>query len=203
MPNVAEIGPQGQHEEQPAQDVLALGHPSHRFDPQRMNREHSGHEGTRPKIAGHPPQNQKEDDCRGHVKQDVAEVMSPGRQPVKLAIQHVGEPSERVPVAGMAAGEGPSDALDGQAAGDWQIPAHVVFVIVVDEVVAERLAEDENHRQQQESANARRQRERSIRGRSNRLDPRLWDALGAIGHPFHGRCGRRVPWRLGSASAFH
>ena len=36
---VAGVEPKGQHEEQPAQYVLALGHPGDRFDPQRMNRE--------------------------------------------------------------------------------------------------------------------------------------------------------------------
>ena len=41
--------------------------------------------------------------ARGGVQQDIGQVVSAGViQSVELAIQHVGEPSQRVPVAGMS-----------------------------------------------------------------------------------------------------
>ena len=42
-------------------------------------------------------------------------------QPVELAIEHVREPGERLPVAAMTGGEGPADPLHRQPLGDLGI----------------------------------------------------------------------------------
>ena len=60
MANVTQIGRQGQHEEQAAEQVFSFGDPGHRFHPQRMDGEHGRHEGAGPEAAGHLPQNQEE-----------------------------------------------------------------------------------------------------------------------------------------------
>ena len=67
-----------------------------------MDGEHGRHEGAGPETAGHPPQDQEQQDRRGGVQQDVGQVVSAGVQAVELAVQHVGEPGQRMPVAGMA-----------------------------------------------------------------------------------------------------
>ncbi len=52
----------------------------------------------------------------------------------------------------MILGEGPDDPLTGQAPHDVRVHAYIMDV-VKDEVVAGRLAEYGNHRQQQQRAN--------------------------------------------------
>ena len=77
-------------------------------------------------------------------------------QSVELAIQHVGEPSQRVPVAGMEVRKGPDDSRGGEAAGNLRIIADILVVVVVDELVPNRLAEDQGHGQQQQCGDGRR-----------------------------------------------
>ena len=112
---VAGVEPKGQHEEQPAQDVLALGHPGDRFDPQGMDREDRRHPGAGPECPGHPPQGQEQEDRRGGVQEHVGQMMAAGLQVIKLAVQHVREPGQRVPVGGVERGDRPGDSLAGQA----------------------------------------------------------------------------------------
>ena len=61
-----------------------------------------------------------------------------------------------MPVVGMGGGEGPGDPLGGQAARHLRVLGHVHVVIEVDEAVPDRLAEDQQHRQQEKAANGRR-----------------------------------------------
>ena len=42
-----------------------------------MNREHGRREGDGPKAAGHSQQDEKQDDCRGRMQQNVAQMVSP------------------------------------------------------------------------------------------------------------------------------
>ena len=63
-----------------------------------MDGEYGGHESARPEPARHPPQDQKQQDRRRGVQQHIGEMVSPGLQPVNLAVQHVGHPRQRVPV---------------------------------------------------------------------------------------------------------
>ena len=90
-PHIADVGPEREHEKQPAEHVLPLGHPGHRFGPQGMDGKHGRHEGAGPQPAGHPPQHQKQEDRRRGVQHHVGQMVSPGLlQAVKLAVQHVG-----------------------------------------------------------------------------------------------------------------
>ena len=54
-------------------------------------------------AAGHPPQGQEQQDRRGGVQEHVGQMMAAGLQAIKLAVQHVREPSQRVPVGGLEA----------------------------------------------------------------------------------------------------
>ena len=55
----------------------------------------------------------------------------------------------------MAMGEDPNHSLARQAAGHVRILPDVTAVVVIDEIVTDRLAEDEGHGQQQEHADGR------------------------------------------------
>ena len=112
--DITDISPEGQHEEQSAEHVLAFRHPRHRFHPQRMNRKHRRHKRAAPQEPRHPPQHQEKQDRRRRVEQDVGEMMAAGLQSVKLAVQHVGNPGQRMPVGGMDVGERPDDPLKRQ-----------------------------------------------------------------------------------------
>ena len=152
MADVTDVGQQRQHEEQAAEDVLPLGHPGHRFRPQRMDGEDGRHEGAGPEIAGHPPEGEEEQNRGGGVQQQIGGVVSAGVRSVELVVQNVGEPRQRMPVAGMAGCEGPADFLGDRTLNDMRIFVDVFVVVVVDELVMDRLAEDQSNRQQQETA---------------------------------------------------
>ena len=61
-----------------------------------------------------------------------------GPQTIDLAIQHVRQSGQGVPVAGMAVRKDPGDALGREPAGNTRILGHVHAVIHVDEPVANR-----------------------------------------------------------------
>ena len=54
------VGPNRQQAEQPAEHVLPLGDPGHRFDVQRMHREDGRHQGAPPHAGRHCPQHQEQ-----------------------------------------------------------------------------------------------------------------------------------------------
>ena len=79
-------------------------------------------------------------------------MMAAGLQAIKLAVEHVREPGERVPVAGVVRSEGPGDSLAGQPPIDMRVFTDVFVVVEVDELVAGRLAKDGGHGQHQQAA---------------------------------------------------
>jgi hypothetical protein len=80
-----------------------------------MERKHRRHPGAGPKRAGHAVEQQEEQDGIGRVQEQTGQVMAGGFQPVKLAIQHVRHPGQRMPIGGVGGGQGPLDALPVQA----------------------------------------------------------------------------------------
>ena len=96
---VAEIGAEREHEKQSAQHVAPLGDPGHLLDVLRMDGKDRGHEGAGPKLVGHAPQNEKQRDRRSGVEQHIGEMMSPGIQSKELAIEHVRQRGQRIPLA--------------------------------------------------------------------------------------------------------
>ena len=89
-----------------------------------MDGKEGRHEGAGPEIAGHLPQDQEQQDGAGGVQQDIGQVVPAGViQAVELAIQHVGEPGQRVPVAGMKVRKGPGDPLGSETACDLRVIA--------------------------------------------------------------------------------
>ena len=111
MAHVPDISPDGQHEKERTQHVLAFGHPSHRFGPQGMDGKHRGHKRAAPQAPGHLPQHQKQQHRRGGVQQDIDQMVSPSVQPEELAVQHVGKCGEWNPVGDLHMGEGITNPL--------------------------------------------------------------------------------------------
>ena len=67
-------------------------------------------------------------------------MMSPGPEPVQLTIQHVRDGSEWLPVASAEMSEGPCHITKSKTAGYSWIGVDVRTIIVVDELVVQRLA---------------------------------------------------------------
>ncbi len=62
--------------------------------------------------------------------------------PEKLAIQHVRHGRKGMPVLGMNVGEGPSDPLPAQPCPNVRIVVNIKWIVIVDELMAERLPEN-------------------------------------------------------------
>jgi hypothetical protein len=55
----------------------------------------------------------------------------------ELAIEHVGEPGQRMPVAGVPGGESPTPAVQAEAALDHVVLGHIVRIVEVEELAVE------------------------------------------------------------------
>ena len=73
-------------------------------------------------------------------------MMSPGVQSKELAIEHVRQRVERIPLAGRPFGESPADSFAGQPRRDQWIGEDEEAVVVTEQHVIERLAIDEPDR---------------------------------------------------------
>ena len=69
--------------------------------------------------------------------------MSARPQAKKLAIEHVTDGSERLPIADIRTREGPCEACNTKTAHYFRTLVNVGIVIVINEIVAQRLAEDQ------------------------------------------------------------
>ena len=112
-----------------------------------MDGKHRGHQGAGPEPAGHLPQHQEEEDRRRSVQQDIGQVMPACPATVTLPVEHVGQRGERVPVAGMEMSEGPDHGVGRPSPRDVAVIVNVEAIIVIDESIPERLAEDSGHGQ--------------------------------------------------------
>ena len=67
-------------------------------------------------------------------------MMPPGLKPVELTIQHVRDGGEWLPVASAKMGEGPLHIINSESAGYSWICIDVSTIIVIHELVVQRLA---------------------------------------------------------------
>ena len=142
---VAGIGPERQQPEQGAQHVLALRDPGDRLDVQRMKREKRGRERARPARPGHPLQDPEEQDAVCGVQEQARQMMEARVQAEELAIEHVREPGQRVPVGRVAGREGPPHPLETEPRSDVEIFDDVLRIVVEDELVAANPSEGSEH----------------------------------------------------------
>ena len=140
-----------------------------------------------PHRSSHPPQHEEEPYRHGRVQQHIGEVVPPRCQTVDLAVEHVRDPRQRMPVAVVTATEDPGDSVPGESLTDVRVGIHVHVVINVDELVSERPAEDQSHRQHEKTADGLHEIGRalpSVRRAQQRLLWRrqsvLWSAAAAF-----------------------
>src|SRR5208283_4151376 len=112
---VRQISPQRQEEKKRAQNILTLRNPGDGFDVQGMQREDGSYERTAPKGTRGAPQKQEQQERVGNVEQDIDQMLRPGVLAEELAIQLMGQPSQRMPIAGMGRRKGPSHVLARQS----------------------------------------------------------------------------------------
>ncbi len=117
-----------------------------------MNRENRRHPGAGPERVRHSPQRQEQEDRRGCVQDHVGQMMAARFQIIKLAIQHVRQPRERMPVGSVKRRNRPGNASARQARLDMRILIDVVIVVEVNEFVVGGLAKDGGDRKQQKAA---------------------------------------------------
>jgi hypothetical protein len=86
-----------------------LGHPGHRFDPERIDGPEGGDEEARPEGPRHGLDRGEEKGRDEGVEQDAGQVV-PGRgETVEFHVEEVREPGQRVPVGGIEGGHGPAN----------------------------------------------------------------------------------------------
>jgi len=96
----------------------------------------SGDQGRAPDRAGQPSQQAEQQEGVGNMEQEIGDVMAAGVEAIKLAIQHVREPGERMPVAGVTGGERPGDGVRMEPVLDGGVQGDVFGVIVIIELEA-------------------------------------------------------------------
>src|SRR3981081_2447976 len=85
-------------------------------------------------------QREEQQDRRGGMKQDVSQMMSPRLESVELAVQHMRDRGEWVPVGRVNMGEGPLNIAWGETVDYSWIGVNVRTIVVVHELVVQRLA---------------------------------------------------------------
>ena len=114
-----------------------------------MNRKERGNKSAWPDTARparttrHVAKHEKEQDDRNRVQEDIREMMSAGLEPKELAIEHVGNRRQRMPVPRVAVPERPNDSGQGEAAGYDRVFIDVDVIVEVNEFVTKRLPENE------------------------------------------------------------
>ena len=86
------------------------------------------------------------------MKQDIAQVVAPRLKTVDLAVKHVRDCRQWVPVIRMDMRESPLNPLPTQTSSDARVLVDVVVIIVIDELVPERLPEDHKHHSDKKEA---------------------------------------------------
>ncbi len=101
--------------------------------------------GAGPEAARHLSQQQEQQHRGDRMQGHIHRVVPAGLQPEQLAIQHVRIGRQRMIGIGMPVVRIITQAAPGKAAIEMLVLIDVVIVIEVDEIVASRLAEDQNH----------------------------------------------------------
>src|ERR1044072_5561171 len=107
-----------------------------------------------PQSGGHALQRHKKKQNGERVQEDIGKVVPTGMQAVQLAIQHMCDRSKRVPILGMDMGKCPRDIGEVDAAADSGVLIDVARIVVIDEIVPNRLSIDDPCYDEQTDTNA-------------------------------------------------
>jgi len=119
---------------------------------QRMQRKQGGHQRAAPERARHAPQQPEQQERIGNMQAHAHEMVPAGLEAKKLAIRHVRNPGQRVPVAGVAGGKSPNNIRPLQPALNLRVLGDVVRVVIVDEAMPRHRQKDRQGRQCQQQA---------------------------------------------------
>ena len=153
-PDMVQIGEKGQHEEQAAQDVLALGDPGHGLDPQGMKREKRGDKPAAPPGAGHAGQHPEQQGCVCGVEENVGSMESGRCRALEFGVEHVGNPENRQPPLFVNGSECPADVGGRQARDDMFVVRDEQRVVEPDETIADGWPEDRQNQKDENRGHA-------------------------------------------------
>src|ERR1700716_1998028 len=108
-----------------------------------MNGEERSDEKASPNMTRDVAEQEEEQENRNGVENNVREVMPTSAQVEELTIEHVRKRRERMPVPRVRVRERPHDSFPANAVGYKRVCINVNAIVVVDEVVTERLAKNE------------------------------------------------------------
>ena len=108
-----------------------------------MHSENHGDKRALPQRACHAFQRHKKKQNGEGVQEDIGKVVPAGIQSMQLAIQHMCDRSERVPILGMDMGKRPGDIGEIDAAADSCVLIDVAWIVVIDEIVPKGLSIDD------------------------------------------------------------
>ena len=110
-----------------------------------MNGEDGRANRARPKCVGRLPQEGEQEKRHYSMQAYIDQMMRTGIQTEKLAIDHVGNRRQWMPVLRMNMSEGPDDAAPGQSDPDIRIVENVRAVVIVNETEVPGLEEDKRN----------------------------------------------------------
>ena len=131
--DVANISPKGKGPEKGAQHPFPVCHPCDGLHVQRVQGEEGGDEGAAPEMTCHFFQGEKEQQSAGDVEKNIGEMGARRVQPIDLAVDHMRQPGQRVPVAHVIERKRPNEAFGRQALFDRGITRDIEWVVEVDE----------------------------------------------------------------------
>src|ERR1051325_2561372 len=100
-----------------------------------MHGENGRHKRAAPQRACHLLQRNKKQEDPDTMEQHIGEVVPAGLQSMQLAVKHVRNCRQRVPVLGMNVSECPSDVRDAYAVRDSCVLIDVTWIVVVHEIM--------------------------------------------------------------------
>lgn len=121
---------------------------------QRMHSENRRDKRAPPQRACHAFQRHKKKDDGARVQEDISKVVPAGVYSVELAIKHMCDCRQRMPVFGMDMRKRPGDVGDADATRDPRVLINVTRIVVVNEIVPECLTKDDPRQDEETDANA-------------------------------------------------
>jgi hypothetical protein len=106
-----------------------------------MNGEDSRYKGALPEALGHPMKNEEEQQGVCYVKEKVYQMLRAWPQSKQLAVQHVRDPGQGMPVACMEGCKSPGNVPRRQTHLYVTVFRYVFVVIKIDKIVIPHLQE--------------------------------------------------------------
>ena len=125
-----------------------------------MNGERGRHECAWPNAASpartacHLFQHEKKQQHRYRMQEHISEVMTAGLESEQLAVEHVRNRRQRMPVSCVSMGKCADEAIGREALCDPRVFVHVHVIIEVDEIVPKSLTENNARKHRETDANA-------------------------------------------------